>query len=222
MVGSTAAGRPAVAGVATFIGAVLALHLLQPGLDPANEAVSYYVHGPFGWVLTIGLIALGIGSLCLVFDLARAVDGRWSGTGRWLVGVWGVGVLLGGVFRADPPGRWSEPPSLAGMIHGNAAMLAFVALPLGAFCLATTFRQNDQWRRDATLMWGLAVAAGTSLIVFMASLAPVFVRPGPPILLGLSERVLLAVYAVWLATMGIVIARRGRRSSREARESPKG
>jgi hypothetical protein len=209
MAGITA-GRVAVAGVAIFSVAVLALHLLQPGFDPLNAAVSYYVHGPFGWLLTIGLIALGIGSLCLVFDLAHSLDGRWSGTGRWLVGVWGVGVLLGGIFRADPPGRWSEPPSLAGMIHGNAAMLAFVALPLGAFCLATAFRQDEQWRREATVLWGLAVAAGTSLIAFMASLAPVFVRPGPPILLGLSERVLLAVYAGWLATMGIVIDRRGR------------
>jgi hypothetical membrane protein len=217
-----AAGRVAVAGVAVFIVAVLALHLLQPGLDPRKEAVSYYVHGPFGWLLTIGLIALGIGSLCLVFALAQTLDGRWSGTGRWLVGVWGVGVLLGGVFRADPPGRWSEPASLPGLIHGNAAMVAFLALPLAAFCLATAFRQDEQWRREAPVLWGLAVAAGTSLVVFMASLAPVFVRPGPPILLGLSERVLLAVYAGWLATVGIGIARCGRRSGREARDPPKG
>ena len=213
MADSTGAGRLAVGGVAIFIVAVLALHLLQPGLNPLNEAVSYYVHGPFGWLLTVGLIALGIGSLCLVFGLAHTLDGRWSGTGRWLVGVWGTCVLLGGVFRADPPGRWSDPASLAGMIHGNAAMLAFVALPLGAFALATAFRQDARWRREATVLRGLAVAAGTSLILFMTSLAPVFVRPGPPVLLGLSERLLLAVYAAWLASVGLGIARRGGRNS---------
>jgi len=91
-------GYVGIVGVIVFAGAVLILHLVQPGLDPRDEAVSYYVHGPFGWVLTVGLILLGIGSMSLVFGLARLVEGRWGRAGRWLVGVWGLGVLLGGVF----------------------------------------------------------------------------------------------------------------------------
>jgi hypothetical membrane protein len=202
-------GYVAIAAVVTFALAVLTLHVVQPGLSPRDEAVSYYVHGPFGWLLTVGLMALGIGSLSLVFGLAHILGGRWAAIGRWLVGVWGLGVLLGGVFRADPPGHWNEPPSLAGMIHGNAAMLAFLALPLGALCLARTFRQDDRWRAEGSLFLGLAVAAGISLILFMASLVPVFVRPGPPILLGLSERVLLATYAAWLMAVGIAVVKHG-------------
>ena len=207
MADSKAAGHLAIGGVAVFVVAVLALHILQPSLDPRDEAVSYYVHGPFGWLLTVGLIAMGVGSLSLVFGLVGALGGRWARTGRWLVGVWGAGVLLGGVFRADPPGHWSEPPSLAGMIHGNAAMLAFVALPLGALCLASAFRHDERWRREARVLLSLAVAAGISLVLFMASLVPVFVRPGPPILLGVSERVLLTVYAGWLVVVGVAITR---------------
>jgi len=99
---------------------------------------------------------------------------------------------------------------LAGIIHGNAAMLAFVALPLGALLLGSAFRRDERWRREARLIQGLAVAAGISLILFMASLAPVFVRPGPPVLLGLSERILLAVYAGWLAAVGVGITGLGR------------
>jgi hypothetical membrane protein len=210
MADSKAAGRVASAGVSVFVMVVIALHILQPGLDPRTEAVSYYVHGPFGWLLTVGLIALGIGSLSLVVGLVRTLVGRWAGTGRWLVCIWGAGVLLGGVFRADPAGHWNEPPSLAGMIHGNAAMLAFMALPIGALFLARTFQQDERWRREARLLRGLAFAAGMSLILFMASLVPVFVRPGPPVLLGLSERVLLAVYAGWLAAVGVGITGHGR------------
>jgi hypothetical membrane protein len=200
-------GYVGIVGVIVFAGAVLILHLVQPGLDPRDEAVSYYVHGPFGWVLTVGLILLGIGSMSLVFGLARLVEGRWGRAGRWLVGVWGLGVLLGGVFPADPPGHWNEPPSLAGMIHGNAAMLAFLALPAGALCLARTFRQDPRWRPHGSLFRALAAAAALSLVLFMASLAPVFVRPGPPVLLGLSERLLLAAYAAWLVAVGIKIVK---------------
>jgi len=202
-------GWVAIAGVVTFALAVLALHVVQPGLSPRDEAVSYYVHGLFGWLLTVGLTALGIGSLSLVFGLVHMLGGRRARIGTGLVGVWGLGVLLGGVFRADPPGHWSEPPSLAGMIHGNAATLAFVALPLGALCLAKPFRQDKRWRPKASLLLGLAVAAGISLILFMASLIPVFVRPGPPILLGLSERLLLAMYAAWLVAVGIGVVTHG-------------
>ena len=50
--------------------------MTQPDLDPRDEAVSYYVHGPFGWVLTVGLMSLGIGSMSLAFGLVHLVDGR--------------------------------------------------------------------------------------------------------------------------------------------------
>jgi hypothetical protein len=138
------------------------------------------------------------------------VRGRWAAVGRWLLGVWGVGTLLGGVFPADPPGHWDEPPSLAGMIHGNAAILAFLALPVAAFCIARSFQQDERWRSNATLFWGLAAAAGVSLVLFMASLVPVFVRPGPPVLLGWSERLLLIIDTAWLAAVGVWLLRNDR------------
>jgi len=54
------------------------------------------------------------------------------------------------------------------------------------------------------------VTAAASYALFVASLAPVFVRPGPPILLGLTERVLLLVYAAWISTVGVgAIRQRG-------------
>ena len=48
-----------------------------------------------------------------------------------------------------------------------------------------------------------AVASVVSLFAFMASLVPVFVRPGPPVLLGLTERILLAVYVAWLGIVSV-------------------
>ena len=203
-------GFVAIGGVAVFGLTVVALHVLQPGRDPLEEAVSYYVHGSFGWLLTVGLLALGIGSLSIAFGL-RKIAGRGGGAGKWLVGIWGVGVLLGGIFRADPAGHWNEPPSLAGMIHGNAAMVAFVALPLGALFLSRAFRRDERWRQESKVLLVLAVLTAVSLFLFFASLAPVFVRPGPPVLLGLSERVLLAVYAAWLTGTGVGIIRHGER-----------
>jgi hypothetical protein len=201
------AGFVTVAGVAVFAAGTLSLHLLQPQLSPLDEAVSYYVHGAHGWLLTLGLLALGAGSLALGLGLASGARGRGSRPGRRLVLLWAACVLIGGVFRADPPGSWDRPPSLSGMIHGNAALLAFIALPIGALCLARSFAEDARWRPHARLLRALAVACLVTLVLFAASLAPVFVRPGPPILLGASERLLLAVYAAWLAATGLGLSK---------------
>jgi Protein of unknown function (DUF998) len=193
----------ALVGLAGFVITTVALHFVQPGLNPRDAAVSYYVHGSLGWLLTIGLVGLGLGSLALTSALFPATQGPGARPGRWLVGTWSVGVLLGGMFPADPAGHWDAPPSLAGMVHGNAAMVAFLVLPLGALFLAKSFRRDPQWKRRAALLSALAVATAVSLGLFFASLVPVFIRPGPPILLGMTERILLAVYVAWLAAVAV-------------------
>ena len=66
-----------------------------------------------------------------------------------------------------------------------------------------SFRCDSGWKDAARLLFGLAVATAVSLVAFFASLVPVFIRPGPPILLGLSERILLGLYVVWLAAVAI-------------------
>ena len=49
-----------------------------------------------------------------------------------------------------------------------------------------------------------------SLIAFAISLAPVFVTDGPPRLLGLTERILLAVNSVWLCVIAFALLRRSK------------
>jgi hypothetical protein len=196
-------------GIGLFVVTIVGLHFLQLDLKPLDEAMSYYVHGSQGWLLTLGLIGLGVGSLAITRALAKTVGGPGPRSGTWLLGVWSVGVLLGGFFRADPPGHWNEEPSLVGMIHGNAALLAFAAFPVAALLLARNSRRDRRWLPTAAVLSLLAVAAAISLIAFIASLMPVFIRPGPPVLLGLSERVLMAIYAAWLTLVAVKLLNHG-------------
>ena len=193
-------------GLFTFTLIIVVLHVLQPALSPRDEAISYYVHGSHGWLLTVGLIALGVASLVLTAGLAT--DGPGAKPGRWLLAIWGTGALLGGLFPADPPGNWSAPPTVAGAIHGTASMVALLALPAGALFLARSFRRDPRWKDAARLLFGLAVATVVSLVAFYVSLVPVFIRPGPPILLGLSERILMGVYVAWLAVAAATLPTR--------------
>jgi hypothetical protein len=177
--------RVARGGCVVFAWAVAGLHAAQPELSAARDAVSFYVHGRLGVLLTLGLAALGVAALALSALLAPA--GRAA---RWSVGTWGACLLAGAVFAADPPGRWHEPPSFAGLVHAAAAMAGFLALPVGALALAR--------RKPRTTASALSTVA--SLGLFAASLWPTIGAERPPVLLGLAERVLLAAYIGWMWT----------------------
>lgn len=71
-------------GIGLFVATIGALHFLQPNLNPLDEAMSYYVHGSQGWLLTIGLIGLGIASLAITRALANVPIHRVIGTNRRL------------------------------------------------------------------------------------------------------------------------------------------
>lgn len=176
-----------------FVIAVVLLHWLQPELDPLNDAVSYYVHGAHGWLLTVGLLGLGIRSLAFTIGAGRSIDGPAARTAWWLLAIWSVGALLGGIFPTDPPGNWDKPPSVSGLIHGNVALIAFLALPIAALVFVCSLQHDSGWQRKAALLLVIAIATVISLGAFMASLVSVMVSPGPPRLLGLAERILLGV-----------------------------
>ena len=130
-----------------------ALHGLQPELSPMNDAVSYYVHGAYGWLTTVGLIALGIGSLALTFAVVGWVRGWGGNIGVAALAVWGVGGLAAGIFSADPPGNWDQPPSLSGAVHGLAAMIAIASFPLAAVLLTRNLSRDHRWQHSAARCW---------------------------------------------------------------------
>jgi hypothetical protein len=147
--------------------------------------------------------SLVLGSLALAILLARTFRGRGAGLARFGVAFWGACVIAGALFPADPRGRWSEPPSLAGMIHGVAALAGFVALPLAALALGRGLRDDARWRSAGAHLVVLGGLCPLSLLAFFASLWPALGGDGPPVLLGLTERVLLAAYVAWLSASAI-------------------
>jgi Protein of unknown function (DUF998) len=198
-------------GNGCFAVAVLVLHMLQPELSPLNYAVSYYVHGVQGRLFTAGLLAWGVGSAALLLGLARTIRiqirARADAAGLFGLAVWSAGVLTSGLFSADPPSQMGKSPSASGMIHENAARVAFAALPIAALLLSHGLRKAPEWRRTARALRLFAGLIHVSLIVFFASLLPISDSFSPPIMFGLTERMLLATYAAWLCVAAIGLLR---------------
>jgi hypothetical protein len=193
-------------GFGIFATAIILLHYFQPDLFPLNGAMSYYVHGSQGSLLIVGLLALGIGSLSLTLVLKNLLGGRRGQIGYLLLLIWSIGVMTGAIFPADPPGNWDKPPTLSGMIHGNVALLAFLAFPFGALLISKTlgdFKKNSR----VNALFIFALLSLISLFLFFASVIPAIVSPGPPKLLGLTERVLFICYISWLSILIVKVLR---------------
>ncbi|MCW5559253.1 MAG: hypothetical protein KIT22_15660 [Verrucomicrobiae bacterium] len=120
--------------------------------------------------------------------------------------------------RDDAPAK-DRSPGLDGLAGCGVFLAAMLLLhgfqpELSPLEQAMSYYVHGPRGRLATLgLFGLAfgslaLACAASLIAFLASLMPVFLRPGPPILLGLTERLLFCAYLSWIVAAALGMALR--------------
>ncbi|PWI07644.1 hypothetical protein DIZ27_26945 [Streptomyces sp. NWU339] len=194
------------AGIGGAVAAIGAADLLNPQYSWVSEVISRYVNGTAGWLITVALLLIAGVSAVLAVRLRRAGAPR---AGRWALRVWTAGVLVAGVFPADPPGQWGRP-STADIVHGTAAVWAFLALPVAALVLHRWL--VGRWARGAAVP---RVVLGTLLVstaVLLVCLVDVMDGPslgvgGVPTVVGLVERVAFGADLVWLALATVAASR---------------
>ncbi|MFE6227661.1 DUF998 domain-containing protein [Microtetraspora glauca] len=213
-----AAGRTTTAGVRAglaLIGAgtlaLTTLELVNPGHALLSEALSRYVHGTAGLLLPAGLLAVAAASALLAARLTG------HGAGRIAVAAWTAGILVAGLFPADPPGHHHRP-SLSELVHGNAAFLAFAALPAAALLLRRRLvAARPRLRTALDALTAVSLLGTSALAVLLADVmdgGPSLGLLGAPTLLGLAERIVLAADFGWVAVALLATAagERGRRA----------
>jgi len=152
-----------------FIVAATAHALLRPGFDVVHHPLSLLSTGGLGWIQIATFVVSGLLFLACAVGLRRVLRGSRGGTwGPWLIGVFAVLVVAGGVFVADPalgfppgtpPGRPAEF-SWHGILHAIAPVAAFAALSAAGLVFA---------RRAAVLgQGGWAVVSVTVAVAVQA------------------------------------------------------
>jgi hypothetical protein len=155
-----------------FVAVALLQALTRQGFDPSRHPLSLLSLGELGWIQIANFVLAGLLSVASAVGLRRVLQpgrgGRW---GPLLIGAYGVGLIMGGVFVADagagfPSGAPAGAPeqlSWHGMLHAIAPVLAFLSLIVACFVLARRFAGLGQrgWA-------GYCVATGVALLGLMA------------------------------------------------------
>jgi hypothetical protein len=137
-----------------FIFTVLVQDYTRPGFDPRSVQLSLLSLGDWGWVQIVNFALAGVLNLLYAVGIWRRLHTGRAGTwGPILIGAYGLGLLLGGIFTDDPangfpPGALaSTGPSWHRDIHDLAGLLIFFALTaaLGVFARFFLERKERGW-----------------------------------------------------------------------------
>ncbi len=105
-----------------------------------------------------------------------------------MVGLYGVGLILAGIFptdEIDPAGRVETPTSM-GAVHIVASALAFVFGIAGMLVFSRTFKRDARWQA----YWPVSLA-----LSFVALIGFFLQNEGPWV--GLSQRIFIGTVFLW-------------------------
>jgi len=188
------------AAAVLFLGLTLiAMHAIQPGLDPATHYVSEYAHGPFGWLVMVAYVSGGVGVLGIAWAAGTELSGARSVALAICLALVGVGLILTGVTRIDLPAADGSVASTAsGMAHELAGYVMFLGLLPGAFLVAVAFRADPRLSTAALPAWILAGGIVITFVVAMMSLSLD--------LIGVGQRIFLATWIAWLVFVALQLS----------------
>jgi hypothetical protein len=212
-----------VIGPPLFILVFLIEGATRPGYSAWQTDVSYLALTNQGWEQIANFLVCG--SLCIAFAVGlRRLwrTGRGSVWGPLLVGLFGLGLIMAGVFVADPGGGYppgtpinTSPSTWHGWVHGiNGAVLFNVVLPAACFVLSRRFAADPQNRRWATYSW---ITGALLLVISILTTIgmPFAENAGFPVLDGLIQRILISMGWIWLALVALHLWREARKVSSE-------
>jgi hypothetical membrane protein len=181
-----------------FVATAIAQILTRDGFDLRRHPLSLLSVGEHGWIQVTNFILAGILSILFSMGMARVLtDGPGSRWGPRFCALFGIGLVIGGIFKADPalgfpvgaPEGYPSHLSSHAMVHAFAPPLAFLSLIGGLLVIARRFAAEGL-RRTAVVS---RVAAAVCLVLSV----PV----GP----GFSVRLFVAVAVAFACVAGYAL-----------------
>jgi len=173
-----------------------------PGYDAIKRPTSDLSLGPNGWVQITNFILLGI----LMVGLAIAVRSSRSplSSSKWisrLISVFGVGLVIAGIFLTDPtpgypPGSLVASFTLHGAVHQIGSLLAFGSLLTVCFVTA-----RHLWRSTVWHGWAIySLMSGLLMMLSLTGFGLAMSMGGPA---GILERCAGSIGLAWITLTAV-------------------
>lgn len=191
-----------------YVVVVLAQAFLRPGFDLTRHDVSLLSNGSLGWIQIANFLLTGAFVIACAVGMARALGtGRGAAWAPRLLAGYGLGLIGGGIFVADPmngfpPGAPAgHPASISphGILHLVFAGLGFLCLVGACFVMARRFAVDG--RRGWTVY---SVLTG---VVFLAGFGAIASGSASPVVVIAFWAALILVWS-WIAAVSVHLYRR--------------
>jgi hypothetical membrane protein len=187
-----------------YVSVVLAQALIRPGFDLTRHDVSLLSNGELGWIQIANFVLTGLMVLACAVGLLRALAGGPAATaGALLLAVFGLGMIGGGIFIADPmngfpPGAPAGRPvaiTTHGILHLVSAGIGFLGFAASCFVIAQRLASERRtvwtWLSRAT---GLLFLAGFGGLASGSSSAAVVVAFWAALILAWAWLALISIH----------------------------
>lgn len=184
-----------IVGVASYLAANLALHILDPDLSIVETTISEYALGDYDWLSQGGTIAMGVGVAAVALGLRATLSPGKRVTAAWvLLLICGLGFIISGIFITDPAGTTEATTS--GTLHELAGTVSMLTVLVSVWILRGVFTRDAAYRSFAVVqMWfAIAVTGAMALLLALGEDR-----------LGLSQRILVVAVASWLLVLALRI-----------------
>lgn len=180
------------------------LVIVNGAITPEYSHLSDYistlgaVDAPHAFVQVINFAVLGSAILALTLGIHHWFgDGRRPRFGTFLLGMFGFGVILAGVFPEDP----AAPGSLSNVLHNLVSIIAFIAGIGGIGLVSRRIGADSQWPSYRFEPIGTFVIVFVTFVVFISSVfsSSAFV--------GLTQRLFIGVMTLWLEVQSLRLYR---------------
>src|ERR687894_1630047 len=182
-----------IGGIATFLFNLTALHFLRPDVNPVVEPISNYAVGPYGFLFTAADIGYGLAALTLMVGLYLSIaPPSRSYVGLFLLALYGVSVLLAGIFPIDVGGE----ATTFGIIHNIVGNISFFGFPIAVILLSLGMGKDERWRsfRRLALALSLLVVLTVILTIVGSNLGIGF---------GVTQRIANVAALVWMLAVAL-------------------
>lgn len=178
----------------------------RDGFDLTRHSWSLLENGPHGWIHRLVLGLPGLMVVAAAVGMRRVLRGGPGATATpILVAAYGLGMVGGAIFTADPvngfpPGTPEGGGAISwhGMLHLTLGGIGFLCLIAACLVLARRFA------REGARGW--AVASVVTGVVFLAGFAGISAGGGRPALVIAFTVAVLVVWA-WLSALSVRLYR---------------